>query len=380
MKAVGESVGRLYVAEYFPPESKAKMQQLVANLEAALNQRIDALDWMSAETKTRAHEKLAAFTPKIGYPDKWKDYSTLVVKRDDPLGNNQRAAQWTYDYQLARLDKPVDRAEWGMTPQEINAYYNPSNNEIVFPAAILQPPFFDPHADPAVNYGGIGAVIGHEITHGFDDEGRQFDAAGNLTDWWTGGDAAKFQTRADVMARQFDAYEPMPGLHINGKASLGENIADYGGVLLGLDAFKKTEQYKEGKPIGGLTPVQRYFLGYALGWMSQQRDESLRRGLLSDVHAPAKWRVPHSCAFCAQGWEIYYSLPTRTTSKLRESLRATPSRGNTAGKFRTCADRREDVHTACSGYDGERKTSASVPCLALYQTSLRFLRLLLFLL
>jgi predicted metalloendopeptidase len=183
--AVGESVGRLYVAEYFPPESKAKMQQLVANLLAALSQRIDANEWMSPPTKTRAHEKLAAFIPKIGYPDTWKDYSSLVITRDDPIGNSRRAQQWWWDYQVARLNKPVDRAEWGMTPQEINAYYNPSNNEIVFPAAILQPPFFDPHADAAVNYGAIGAVIGHEIGHGFDDQGRKFGPTGAMTDWWT---------------------------------------------------------------------------------------------------------------------------------------------------------------------------------------------------
>ncbi|HEX9083771.1 MAG TPA: M13 family metallopeptidase, partial [Gemmatimonadaceae bacterium] len=207
--------------------------------------------------------------------------------------NMMNAARWGFNDMISKFGKPVDRTEWGMTPQTYNAYYNPSNNEIVLPAAIFTVPGVpDGQVDDAVAYGYAAAgTIGHEITHGFDDEGRQFDAAGNLTDWWTSADAAKFQARADVMARQFDAYEPMPGLHINGKASLGENIADYGGVLLGLDAFKKTAQYKEGKPIGGLTPVQRYFLGYALGWLSQQRDESLRRGLLSDVHAPAKWRV-----------------------------------------------------------------------------------------
>jgi putative endopeptidase len=291
--ALGESVGRLYVAEYFPPESKAKMQQLVANLLAALSKRIDANEWMGAETKTRAHEKLAAFTPKIGYPDKWKDYSTLVVKADDPLGNGQRAQQWWWDYQIARLDKPVDRAEWGMTPQEINAYYNPSNNEIVLPAAQFTiPGFADAEVDDAVAYGYAAAsTIGHEITHGFDDEGRQFDEKGNLTDWWTAEDAAKFNTSAAVLARQFSAYEPLPGLHINGEASLGENLADLGGVLLGLDAFKHTEQYKKGEKIAGLTPVQRYYLGYALSWLSEIRPERLRNSLLSDVHAPAKWRV-----------------------------------------------------------------------------------------
>jgi putative endopeptidase len=248
---------------------------------------------MSDSTKARALQKLSTVYPKVGYPDKWKDYSALVVGRNSYAENMMNAARWGFSDNISKFGKPVDRAEWGMTPQTYNAYYNPSNNEIVLPAAIFTVPGVpDAQVDDAAAYGYAAAgTIGHEITHGFDDEGRQFDAAGNLTDWWTSGDAAKFQARADVMARQFDAYEPMPGLHINGKASLGENIADYGGVLLGLDAFKKTAQYKEGKPIGGLTPVQRYFLGYALGWLSRQRDESLRRGLLSDVHAPAKWRV-----------------------------------------------------------------------------------------
>jgi putative endopeptidase len=291
--AMGMVLGRIFVKEYFPPVAKKRYADMVEAIRTAYRDRINQLDWMSDSTKARALQKLAAVYPKVGYPDKWKDYSALVVGRSSYAENMMNAARWGFNDMISKFGKPVDRTEWGMTPQTYNAYYNPSNNEIVLPAAIFTVPGVpDSLVDDAVAYGYAAAgTIGHEITHGFDDEGRQFDAAGNLTDWWTSADATKFQQRADVMARQFDAYEPMPGLHINGKASLGENIADYGGVLLGLDAFKKTAQYKEGKPIGGLTPVQRYFLGYALGWMTQQRDESLRRGLLSDVHAPAKWRV-----------------------------------------------------------------------------------------
>ena len=292
-EAMGMVLGRIFVKEYFPPVAKKRYADMVEAIRTAYRDRINQLDWMSDSTKARALQKLAAVYPKVGYPDKWKDYSALVVGRNSYAENMMNAARWGFNDMISKFGKPVDRAEWGMTPQTYNAYYNPSNNEIVLPAAIFTVPGVpDSLVDDAVAYGYAAAgTIGHEITHGFDDEGRQFDAAGNLTDWWTSADATKFQQRADVMARQFDAYQPMPGLHINGKASLGENIADYGGVLLGLDAFKKTAQYKEGKPIGGLTPVQRYFLGYALGWMTQQRDESLRRGLLSDVHAPAKWRV-----------------------------------------------------------------------------------------
>src|ERR1700686_4038482 len=291
--AMGMILGRIFVKEYFPPVAKQRYADMVEAIRTAYRDRINQLDWMSDSTKARALQKLAAVYPKVGSPDKWKDYSALVVGRNSYAENMMNANRWGFNDMISKFGKPVDRTEWGMTPQTYNAYYNPSNNEIVLPAAIFTVPGVpDSQVDDAVAYGYAAAgTIGHEITHGFDDEGRQFDAAGNLTDWWTSADATKFQQRADVMARQFDAYEPMPGLHINGKASLGENIADYGGVLLGLDAFKKTAQYKEGKPIGGLTPVQRYFLGYALGWMTQQRDESLRRGLLSDVHAPAKWRV-----------------------------------------------------------------------------------------
>ncbi|MFL5524784.1 MAG: M13 family metallopeptidase [Gemmatimonadaceae bacterium] len=292
-EAMGMVLGRIFVNEYFPAAEKKRYSDLVDAIRTSYRERINRLTWMSDSTKARAQQKLAAVMPKVGYPEKWKDYSALVISRNSYAENMMNASRWSFNDNIAKLGKPVDRTEWGMTPQTYNAYYNPSNNEIVLPAAIFTIPGVpDSAIDDAVAYGYVAAgTIGHEITHGFDDEGRQFDAAGNLTDWWTSADATRFQERAAVLARQFDAYEPMPGLHINGKAGLGENIADYGGVLLGLDAFKKTAQYKEGKKIGGLTPLQRYFLGYAIGWMSQQRDEALRSQLLSDVHSPAKWRV-----------------------------------------------------------------------------------------
>ena len=291
--AMGMVLGRLFVKEYFPEASKQRYAAMVDAIRDTYRERIERLDWMGAETKTKALAKLASITPKVGYPDRWKDYSALVVGRDSYAANVMNAARWQFQDNLSKFGKPVDRTEWEMTPQTYNAYYNPSNNEIVLPAAIFMVPGVpDAEVDDAVAYGYAAAsTIGHEITHGFDDEGRQFDAQGNLSGWWTKEDAERFTVAAQKMADQFNAYEPLPGLHINGKASLGENIADYGGVLLGLESFKKTAQYREGKPIGGLTPTQRYFLGYALGWMSQQRDERLRQRLLSDVHAPAKWRV-----------------------------------------------------------------------------------------
>jgi predicted metalloendopeptidase len=289
--AIGEAVGRLYVAKYFPPESKAKMQQLVADLRVALSERIDALDWMTPQTKTRAHEKLAAFTPKIGYPDTWKDYSTLVVKRDDPIGNGRRAAQWWWDYQVARIDKPVDRSEWGMTPQEINAYYNPLNNEIVFPAAILQPPFFDPNADAAVNYGAIGAVIGHEIGHGFDDQGRKFGPDGSMKDWWTPTDAQVFNGRTARLIKEFSGFEALPGLHVNGANTIGENIGDLGGLNMAHEAYLLSLKGKPAPVIDGLTGDQRFFLAYAQVWREKYREGSLREIVMSDVHSPARFRV-----------------------------------------------------------------------------------------
>jgi putative endopeptidase len=305
--AIGMILGRIFVKEYFPESEKQRYSDLVEAIRSVYNERIDRLDWMSDATKAKAHQKLAAITKKVGYPDKWKDYSALIIGRSSYCENMMSAARWNFDDMLSKFGKPVDRTEWQMTPQTYNAYYNPSNNEIVLPAAGFEiPGLKDSEVDDAIMYGYAGgSTIGHEMTHGFDDEGRQYDAAGNLAEWWTKEDAAKFQNRAAVMVKQFDAYEPLPGLHINGKASLGENIADYGGILLGLDAFKKTDQYKKGEKIAGLTPVQRYFLGYALSWLNQRREESLRLGLLSDVHAPAKWRVIGPLANVPEFYEAF---------------------------------------------------------------------------
>ena len=289
--ALGEAVGRVYVAQYFPPESKAKMQELVADLRAALSERIDALDWMTPETKTRAHEKLAAFTPKIGYPDKWKDYSALVIRRDDLLGNVRRASEWQWNYEIARLDKPVDRAEWQMTPQEINAYYNPSNNEIVFPAAILQPPFFDPHADAAVNFGAIGAVIGHEIGHGFDDQGRKFGPDGAMQDWWTPKDADVFIARTARLIKEYSGFEALPGLKVNGANTVGENIGDLGGLNMAHEAYRISLKGQPAPVIDGLSGDQRFFLAYAQVWRSKYREGALRELVMSDVHSPDYFRV-----------------------------------------------------------------------------------------
>ncbi|MDB6007796.1 MAG: Peptidase, family [Gammaproteobacteria bacterium] len=288
---LGELVGQLYVARYFPPESKAKMQELVANLRAALSERIDSLVWMTPETKSRAHEKLATFTPKIGYPDQWKDYSALQIRRDDLIGNVRRAAEWRWQYQVARLDKPVDRQEWQMTPQTINAYYNPLNNEIVFPAAILQPPFFDPNADAAVNYGGIGAVIGHEIGHGFDDQGRKFGPDGGLKDWWTQQDADVFKGRVTRLVNQFSAFEALPGLHVNGANTIGENIGDLGGLNMAYHAYHLSLKGEPAPVIDGLTGDQRFFLSWAQVWRTKIRDGQLREYVMSDVHSPPYFRV-----------------------------------------------------------------------------------------
>jgi putative endopeptidase len=291
--ALGLVLGKLYVKEYFSEAAKKRYSDLVEDIRTAYRERIQRLDWMSDATKQKALAKLARVGKKVGYPDKWKDYSALSIGRTSWAANMMSASRWRFNDRLARWGKPVDRTEWHMTPQTYNAYYSPSNNEIVLPAAIfLIPGLKDEDADDALVYGYAAAgTIGHEITHGFDDDGRQFDADGNLKNWWTDEDVSKFKDRADRMVKQFDGYQPLPGVHINGKASLGENIADLGGVMLGLDAFKKTRQYRQGKPVAGLTPVQRYFLGYALGWMSDIRKENLARRLMSDVHAPAKWRV-----------------------------------------------------------------------------------------
>jgi predicted metalloendopeptidase len=289
--ALGEQVAQVYVARYFPPESKAKMEVLVANLRAALAERIDGLTWMTPETKKRARDKLATFLPKIGYPDKWKDYSALDVKRDELIGNVKRASLWDWHRQVARLDQPVDRSEWQLMPQEINAYYNPQNNEIVFPAAILEPPFFDPNADAAVNYGAIGAVIGHEIGHGFDDQGRKFAPDGSLNDWWTEKDSAAFTERATKLVNQFSGYEALPGLKVNGASTLGENIGDLGGLNMAYHAYKLSLKGAEAPVIGGLTGDQRFFLSWAQVWRAKYRDGVMRELVLSDVHSPVYFRV-----------------------------------------------------------------------------------------
>lgn len=290
---LGELMGKLYVKEFFTEKAKKRYSDMVENIRGALKERITHLTWMSDSTKQKAIAKLAAIQKKVGYPDHWKDFSAMEIQSKSWLQNMMQSSRWWYSYEIKKLGKPVDRNEWSMYPQTYNAYYNPSNNEIVLPAGIFTVPGYrDEVLDDATVYGYAGAsTIGHEITHGFDDEGRQFDATGNLVNWWTAKDEAAFKERAQKIIRQFDAFEPLPGLHINGKATTGENIADLGGVLLGLDAYRKTEEYKKGKPIAGLQPVQRYFLGYALGWLGHSRKEQLRNQLLTDVHAPEKYRV-----------------------------------------------------------------------------------------
>ena len=289
--AMGEQVGQVYVQKHFPPESKAKMEALVANLRAALAVRIDKLAWMTPETKKRAHDKLATFVTKIGYPDKWKDYSTLVVQRGDLIGNVHRAQRWQWDFEVARLDGPVDKSEWSMAPQEVNAYYNPLNNEIVFPAAILQPPFFDPNADAAVNYGAIGAVIGHEIGHGFDDQGRKFAPDGSMTDWWTEKDAAAFTTRADMLIKQYSSFEALPGLNVKGESTIGENIGDLGGLSMAHEAYRMSLKGQQAPLIQGLTGDQRFFLSFAQIWRAKYRDGALRELVMSDPHSPPYFRL-----------------------------------------------------------------------------------------
>jgi putative endopeptidase len=291
--ALGEAIGRDYVALYFPPESKAKMDRLVANLRTALAGRIRNLAWMGPATKQEALAKLAHFNVKIGYPDKWRDYSALRIVPGDLVGNVERAGQFEWDYRRNRLGNAVDKAEWGMTPQTVNAYYNSVKNEIVFPAAILQPPFFDPKADDAVNYGGIGGVIGHEISHGFDDQGRKSDGNGVLRDWWTAEDAAKFEAQAAKLGAQYETYsfEGLPGVHINGKASMGENIGDLGGVLISLDAYHQSLGRRKPKVIGGFTGDQRFFLGWGQVWRTLFRTEALRQQLVSDPHSPGQIRA-----------------------------------------------------------------------------------------
>jgi putative endopeptidase len=289
---LGEAVGRTYVERHYPAESDRQMGELIANLRAGLEARIAASPWMDAATQAQARAKLAAFDPRIGHPQKYIDYSTLKVERGDLLGNIVRSEDFEWKLQLSRLGKPVDRSLWDMTPQTVNAYYNPLMNQITFPAAILQPPYFDPRADPAVNYGSIGAIIGHEIGHGFDDQGRQFDPSGKLRDWWTPQAAAQFEARAGQFGKQYDAYEPIPGTHINGKLTMGENIGDLGGIEMAYAAYRRyVAQHGEPPVIDGLTGDQRFFLAYGQSWRSKIREGALRERLLSDPHSPPEYRV-----------------------------------------------------------------------------------------
>jgi putative endopeptidase len=291
--AMGEILGQLYVKEFFNEKAKKRYADMVEAVKDAYRERINKLTWMSDSTKQKALVKLAAVKKKVGFPDKWKDFSAMEIGTESYLQNVVNATAWWHNYERNKLGKPVDRDDWEMTPQTYNAYYSPSNNEIVLPAGIFTVPGYkDEELDDATVYGYGGAsTIGHEITHGFDDAGRQFDEKGNLKSWWTETDETEFKNRADVMVKQFNKFEPLQGSFINGKATLGENIADLGGILIALDAFKKTEQYKKNEKIAGLTPLQRYFMGYALGWMGYPRDAYLKSGLMTDVHSPAKYRV-----------------------------------------------------------------------------------------
>jgi putative endopeptidase len=289
--SLGELLGQAYVEKTFTPEAKERALKMVENLQAALRERLTTLSWMSDSTRAQAMTKLAAFTKKIGYPEQWRDYSALQIKRQSFAANASAAAKWSVARNIAKIGKPVDRKEWGMTPPTVNAYYSPSFNEIVFPAGILQPPFFDPNADDAVNYGGMGAVIGHEMTHGFDDQGRQFDAQGNLRDWWTTGDASQYKTRAQLVSNQFDAYTVADGVHVNGSLTLGENIADLGGLTIAYAALQKSLENKRYGLIDGFSPDQRFFLAWAQIWRSMTRPETERMLVATNPHAPGKWRV-----------------------------------------------------------------------------------------
>lgn len=289
---IGEAIGQKYVDRHYPAESQRQMTELVANLTAALGERISKSDWMDEATRGEAQKKLDAFEPRIGYPSKWIDYSPLVVKPDDVLGNVQRAAQFAFEIDLARLPHPVDRDLWAMNPQTVNAYYNPLLNQITFPAAILQPPFFDPNADPAVNYGAIGGVIGHEIGHGFDDQGRQFDGTGKLRDWWTKESAEKFEARTKLLGAAYDKFEPVPGVHVNGQLTMGENIGDLGGLEMAYSAYRRyVASHGEQPEIDGLTGDQRFFLSWAQVWRGKSRENALREQLLTDPHSPTEYRV-----------------------------------------------------------------------------------------
>jgi len=289
---VGEALGELFVAKYFPPEARARMLELVGNVKAVFQDRLKKLEWMTDATRAKALAKFDRFTQKIGHPEKFRDYSSVEVRPDDYLGNIRRAALFESRRELARVGKPVDKTEWHMTPQTVNAYFNPSQNEIVFPAGILQPPFFEAEADDAVNYGAIGVVIGHEITHGYDDQGRKYDADGNLNDWWTEADAKAFEARAQKVVDQYDAYEVLPGLHVNGKLTLGENIADLGGTSVAYEALERAlaKDPAKRKPIDGFTPEQRFFLSLSQVWRMNCREAEARRLITTDPHSPGQFR------------------------------------------------------------------------------------------
>jgi putative endopeptidase len=289
--AIGELAGKVYVERHFSSEAKGRMDVLISNLKRAFDEGIDGLEWMTPETKQKAHAKLAAFTAKIGYPERWRDWSKLEVKRDDLIGNEQRAVAVALDRDIAKLGGPVDRTEWFMTPQTVNAYYNPPTNEIVFPAAILQPPFFNVAADDAINYGGIGAVIGHEISHGFDDQGRRYDGTGNLNDWWAKQDDAEFKRRAKKLGAQYKAVSPLPGLNVNGDLTMGENIADVAGLAMAYRAYQLSLNGKPAPVIDGFTGDQRFLIGWAQVWARKYREDELRRRLLTDPHSPSEFRT-----------------------------------------------------------------------------------------
>ena len=307
---LGDLVGEMYVEKYFPAAAKERMVKLVKNLQTALGERIDAQEWMSDSTKIRAHEKLATFHVKVGYPDKWKDYSKLEIKNDSYWANVCRASEWGFNDMYSRIGKPVDKDEWLMTPQTVNAYYNPSTNEICFPAAILQPPFFNMEADDAANYGAIGVVIGHEMTHGFDDQGRQFDKDGNLTDWWAPGDADRFKERAQVMVDFFNKIEVLPGLQANGELTLGENLADHGGLNVAYLAFQNATKDAPLGVVDGFTPEQRFFLAYATLWAGNIRDEQIRVYTKSDPHSLGKWRVNGALPHIQAWYDAFHITPS----------------------------------------------------------------------
>lgn len=315
--SVGELLGQMYVEKNFNAESKKRMLALVNNLQATYSDRINRLDWMSDVTKKKALTKLNSFMKKIGYTDKWKDYKTVEISESDYVANVLSASAYEYEFNINKLGKPVDKTEWGMTPQTVNAYYNPAFNEIVFPAGILQYPFFDFSADDALNYGGIGAVIGHEMTHGFDDQGRQYDANGNLNDWWTKADAQKFVDKANVVVNQFNEYTVLDTVHVKGELTLGENLADLGGIAIAYEAFKKTPQGKGTVKIDGFTPDQRFFMSWAQVWRANTRPEEMATRIMTDPHSPNEWRCngplsnfdPFYNAFNIKPGDIMYRDP-----------------------------------------------------------------------